>query len=413
MLFWIIAVALVAAIATLFGLAMLRRQPQEETTTASRDLQVYRDQMAEVDRDRTRGTLSAPEAERARLEIARRMLDVDRQERQGRGLGARAGAAPLRASVTAFCAVLAVLGAAFAGYLWLGAAGYPDQPLAGRLQAAEELYASRPAQAEAEARAAANRPPLPAPDPQFTALMEKLRAAVAQRPEDPQGLALLARNEMTLGNFNAGWQAQKRLIAAKGAAATAEDHAQLGEDMVVAAGGLVTREAEAAFSEALRLDPRNGLSLYYVGLMMAQNGRGDRAFRLWDGLLRNTPADAPWQQPIRQNIRDLAWIAGEENYDMPGTAPGPSAADMQAAQDMTPEQRTEMIRGMVGRLGDRLAAEGGPPQDWARLISSLRMLGEVEHAGQIAEEARARFAADPAALQAIDQALSAPAGVVQ
>ena len=57
--------------------------------------------------------------------------------------------------------------------------------------------------------------------------------------------------------------------------------------------------------------------------------------------------------------------------------------------------------------------EGGPPQDWARLISSLRMLGEVEHAGQIAEEARARFAADPAALQAIDQALSAPAGVVQ
>ena len=83
------------------------------------------------------------------------------------------------------------------------------------------------------------------------------------------------------------------------------------------------------------------------------------------------------------------------------------------AQDMTPEQRTEMIRGMVGRLGDRLAAEGGPPQDWARLISSLRMLGEVEHAGQIAEEARARFAADPAALQAIDQALSAPAGVVQ
>lgn len=408
MLFWIVAAALIVAIAALFGLAMLRRRPDEDDTTASHDLQVYRDQLAEVEKDSARGVLAPAEAERARIEISRRMLEADRQERSGRGLGARAGAAPRRASVLAFAAVALVLAGALAGYLMLGAAGYPDQPLAGRMAAAEALYTSRPSQEEAERSAAANRPPLAAPDPQFTDLMAKLRDAVAQRPNDPVGLQLLARNEMALGNYTAGWQAQRRLVALKGDAATASDYAQLGEDMVVAAGGLVTKQAEEVFATALQKDPRDGLSLYYIGLMMAQNGRGDRAFRLWDGLLRNTPADAPWQEPIRQNIRQLAWVAGEENYQMPGS--GPTEEDMQAAADMTPEQRMEMVRGMVDRLNDRLAAEGGPAADWAKLISSLRMLGEVERANAIATEARGKFAADPAAVKMIDQALSAPAG---
>lgn len=408
MLFWIVAAALIVAIAALFGLAMLRRRPDEDDTTASHDLQVYRDQLAEVEKDSARGVLAPAEAERARIEISRRMLEADRQERSGRGLGARAGAAPRRASVLAFAAVALVLAGALAGYLMLGAAGYPDQPLAGRMAAAEALYTSRPSQEEAERSAAANRPPLAAPDPQFTDLMAKLRDAVAQRPNDPVGLQLLARNEMALGNYTAGWQAQRRLVALKGDAATASDYAQLGEDMVVAAGGLVTKQAEEVFATALQKDPRDGLSLYYIGLMMAQNGRGDRAFRLWDGLLRNTPADAPWQEPIRQNIRQLAWVAGEENYQMPGS--GPTEEDMQAAADMTPEQRMEMVRGMVDRLNDRLAAEGGPAADWAKLISSLRMLGEVERASAIATEARGKFAADPAAVKMIDQALSAPAG---
>lgn len=408
MQFWIVAVALIVAIAALFGLAMLRCRPEEEDTTASHDMQVYRDQLAEVEKDLARGVLAPAEAERARIEISRRMLEADRQDRAGKGLGARAGAAPRGVTVAAFVLVALVLLGAIGAYLTLGIAGYPDQPLSARIASAEELYRSRPTQEEAERRAAETRPALPAPDPKFSELMAKLREAVTQRPNDPVGLELLARNEMALGNYTAGWQAQRRLVALKGDAANASDLAQLGEDMVVAAGGLVTKQAEDVFASALQKDPRDGLSLYYIGLMMAQNGRGDRAFQLWDGLLRNTPADTPWQEPIRQNIRQLAWVAGEENYQLPGS--GPTAEDMQAAADMTPEQRMEMVRGMVDRLNDRLAAEGGPVADWAKLISSLRMLGDVDRANAIATEARGKFAADPAAVKMIDQALSAPAG---
>lgn len=63
-----------------------------------------------------------------------------------------------------------------------------------------------------------------------------------------------------------------------------------------------------------------------------------------------------------------------------------------------------MIQGMVQGLSDRLATEGGPASDWARLISALVVLGETENATAILQEAREIFAASPADLALIDNA---------
>ena len=392
MLFWILTAALVALIALLFVLALTRRP--EAARAAAFDLQVYRDQLKEVARDAERGVIPAEEAERARLEISRRMLEADRA---AQAEAAAAAHRPSRAATAvALVAMAALFGGAFYLYQRLGAAGYPDQPMSERIDFANKLYDERPSQDEAEKTAEANRPAPPAADPQFVELMERLRGAVAERPNDTQGLALLARNEANLGNFRAGWEAQRRLVALKGDTASAEDYAQLGEYMVAAAGGLITSEAEQAFAAALERDASNGLARYYIGLMMAQNARGDRAFRIWDKLLRDGDPNAPWVAPIRENIAALAWIAGETNYVPPAPGGrGPRAADMAAAASMTPEERHQMIRGMVEQLNDRLAAEGGTADEWARLISSLRMLGEDDRAKAIWTEAQGRFADFP------------------
>ncbi len=392
MLFWILTAALVALIALLFVLALMRRP--EAPRAAAFDVQVYRDQLKEVARDAERGVIAPEEAERTRLEISRRMLEADRAAKAEAEASAKRP--PRAATAAGLLAIAALMGGAFLLYQRIGAAGYPDQPMAGRIDFANKLYDERPSQDEAEKVAAANRPAQPAPDPQFTELMERLRAAVADRPNDAQGLALLARNEANMGNFRAAWEAQRRLVALKGDQAAAEDYAQLGEYMVAGAGGLVTSEAETAFAGALERDPKNGLARYYIGLMMAQNARGDRAFRIWDNLLRVSAPDAPWIAPIRENIEMLAWVAGEQNYTppMPGGR-GPSAADVAAAASMSPEERQQMIRGMVEQLNDRLAAEGGTAEDWAKLISSLRMLGDEDRAKAIWSEAQGRFADFP------------------
>lgn len=406
MLFWILTSALVAVIALLFMLALLRRHAAA-TPAAAYDVQVYRDQLADLEKDRQRGVIAPDEADRTRLEISRRMLEADRAAQAPQGTGA----APRAASVVMAGVVLAVLGGAFALYQQLGAAGLPDRPLKLRLAEADALYDSRPKQDEAEQAAVAARGPMPEIDPQFTELMERLRKAVADRPNDLRGLELLATNEMNTGNFRAGWETQRRLIALKGEAATAEDYARLGEFMTVAAGGLVTPEAEAALATAMEKDRGNGLALYYLGLMMGQNQRPDRAFRMWDALLRQSSPDAPWVPVIAENIEALAWLAGEENYSPPMPAGGgPSEADIAAAAEMTPEDRAAMIRGMVEQLNARLANEGGTGADWAKLISSLRMLGEGPRSEAVLAEARGKFADRPEDLAGIEAAAQVPLG---
>ena len=399
-MFWILLAAMVALVAVAILRPFLGRRTATAEPPAAYDLRVYRDQLREVDRDLARRVLNPDEAGRLKTEIGRKILDADRAlSRQATPQG-RAPRPLVAAGV-----LLALIGGSAALYWKLGDPAMPDQPLAARIASADARLAGLPAQAEAEA--AAPKRVAPTPDPQYLQLVEQLRKAVAGRPDDPQGLALLAEHEGRLGNYAAARDAQARLIAARGSEAEALDHARLAGMMIEAAGGQVSAEARAALDTALQLDPRNGQALYLKGLMFAQNDRPDLAFPLWRGLAESSAPDAPWMAPIRQLMPDLAWLAGHPEYQLPGAAsgmPGPDAAAMAAAGDMTPEERQQMIAGMVEKLEARLADQGGTPEEWARLITSLVGIGNEPHAREILAEARTRFAAQPEALAAVNAA---------
>lgn len=383
--FWLAAGAMGLAVAALFVLALLRARSDVQSAAAF-DLKVYRDQLSEVDRDLARGTLPADEADRLRTEVSRRLLEADRSLQAGAPGTSRGGIA------IAAALILALIGGAFWTYARLGAPGYPDLPLAARFAMSDEMRANRPSQPEMEA--AADLPAPLTPDAEFAELMEKLRAAVTDRPDDAQGLELLAANEARLGNLAAARIAMENLLRVKGDSATADDHAALAEVMIMATGGLVSPEAEAALTQALTLDPSNPTARYYYGLMAAQVARFDRTFALWKPLLDQGPPDAPWIAPIRAQIEDFAARAGVD-FTLPDAAPGPDADAIAAAQDMTPEDRQAMIEGMVAQLGDRLATEGGTVEDWARLISSLATLNRKDEAATIYAEALTKFDGSP------------------
>ena len=71
---------------------------------------------------------------------------------------------------------------------------------------------------------------------------------------------------------------------------------------------------------------------------------------------------------------------------------------------MSDEDRQAMIRGMVDRLSDRLADQGGSAGEWARLITALGVLGDKERAQAIYNEAKSVFASDAAALDDLNAA---------
>ncbi len=395
MIFWIVAGGLATVVAVLITLAM--RAPRRAGTepAAAYDLRVYRDQLREVDKDLARGVVSEADAERVRAEVSRRILAADAAlQAEQAGDHDKKGAPQIVATVAA----VLLIGGSVAIYTQLGAPGYGDLALSDRIAMADERRASRPAQEVAEA--SLPRPQTPAnASPDYIALVEQLRATVANRPGDVQGQILLAQNEANLNNFPAAADAQREVIRLKGDAAGATDYAGLADMLVLSAGGYVSPEAEAALQTALSLDPGNGTARYYMGLMMSQVGRPDTAFRIWDGLLREGPEDAPWIPPVLAQIEEMAFRAGV-NYQLPeiGGGRGPTASDIEAAGDMTPAERMEMIGNMVSGLSDRLATEGGPVEDWAQLITALGVLGQTSQAAAVYENATDVFAGDTRAL---------------
>jgi cytochrome c-type biogenesis protein CcmH len=406
--FWI-ATGLFSGLVVMLLLLAASRPQRAATPAAAYDLQVYRDQLKEVERDVARGVLTEEEATRTRAEVSRRLLEADRAMQ---AQGTQTQSAGRFDKLLIGAALAASVAGSFAIYLQIGAPGYPDLPIAARLDQVETARAGRPDQATAETQVPF-RESQPA-DPRREALVIQLREVMEQRPDDPQGLALLAQNEAALGNFRAGRLAQARLITVLGDAVTGLEYINLAEMMVLAAGGYVSPEAERALLRGLELAPRNGTARYYIGLMYAQQGRPDLAFPIWRNLLAESTPDAPWLAAIRLQIEEVAFLAGVNvtlaELPQPTAPRGPTAADIAAAQEVSAQDQAAMIESMVAGLAARLATDGGPPEEWARLIGAQIVLGRTEEAMMIAEEARVTFADLPDALALIEAAVAPLAG---
>ncbi len=395
------------AIAAGFGLmilalvfAPLMRGRARAGRRSSYDMQVYRDQIREIDADLARGVLEAREAEASRAEVARRLLAAAEAE-----AGETDAATEPRAASRVVGALAIVAG--LAGAVWLyatiGRPGYGDQPLEARRALMAEAYAGRPDQATAEAMIAADAaaPPAAQVAPADAAMVERLAAALEDRPDDIEGFRLLARSMAALGRWSEAHAAQARVVELRGAAATAGELVEWGELMIIAANGYVSPEAEGAIRRALEIDPGDPLGRYYAGLSAAQGGRPEIAYDLWMGLLRDGPPDAPWIAAVYGQIDEIARMAGMPPPDPPS---GPTRDEMEAAAALSAEEREAMIAGMVDQLGGRLETEGGPPEDWARLIRSLGVMGRIADAAEAWDAARTAYADDPAALAVIEQA---------
>ena len=403
MAFWITTVLLALVVSGLFVIALLRR-PDKSEEAADYDMRVYRDQLTEIDRDLERGVLTQEDANRVRTEVSRRILAADAQRTVDTDF--TRGAPRIVASVVA----LVLVGGSVALYKGigpingLGAPGYTDLALAERITFAESLRDSRPSQARAEASLTAS-PPVAEFNADYVQLVQTLRDTVAERPDDIQGHALLVQNESNLGNFVAAYQSQGRIIELKREEVTVEDLTGYTDLLILAAGGYVSPEAEQAARVVLTRDPNNGIARYYIGLMLAQTGRPDMAFRIWDRLLQIGPESAPWIAPILEQIPEMAQHAGV-NYQIPtignrrtsAANNGPTAADIEAAGEMTGAERIQMIEGMVSGLSDRLATSGGSAEEWAQLIDALGVLGRTDQAFAIYKNAETVFAGDPSSL---------------
>ena len=79
MLFWVIAAVMTAAVTLALLVPVARARSVSPDAPASHDVEVYRDQLTEVDRDLADGLVDPVQAEVARTEISRRLLAAARK----------------------------------------------------------------------------------------------------------------------------------------------------------------------------------------------------------------------------------------------------------------------------------------------------------------------------------------------
>lgn len=375
MTLWILF-ALMTGLAALSILVPLRRgsdAPTGSSANRTADEAVYKAQLEEVDRDLQRGLVDAAQADAARTEIARRLLAAHRQNRgETRTAGTRpAGTRPAR--LVQLLASLLLPVAALGLYLWLGSPHQPDQPLESRLQS----------------------------DPQgqpVEMLVARVERHLTANPQDGQGWEVLAPVYMSLGRPQDAAQAYANAIRLNGASEPRES--SYGEALVVAAEGLVTAEARAAFDRAVKLDPAAPKPRFFLALALGQEGKREEAIAAWKSLLEGADPRAIWVPAAEQ---ELAQLEGRLPASLQPPR-GPAAADIEAAASMSDGDRNDMIRSMVDGLKTRLETEGGSAEDWLRLIRAQAVLGDKDAARASVARAREALQGDAAALEAVNKA---------
>lgn len=398
MIFWLVCAGLTLGVTAVIVTPLLRPKAVGDDNP---DIAIYRAQLSEIDRDLERELLAPDEAERARTEVARRLLAANKEARP-----APEKTGPTRGTSVVIAGLIAALG--FGTYWMLGAPGYPDLPLQARLDASAEMRANRPSQAALEAAAPAP-PPVSLPD-EYVEAIRQLRIIAPNRPDDLEAWERLAFHEVEMRDYAAAADAQEQVIAIKGDAALMSDYQRLLDLLVVSAGGLVSPEAEALIRDILDRDVGNEAARYYLGALYNQTDRPDLALRLWRDIIETGDPNNFHIASARSQIADAAFRAGVE-YSVP-EARGPSFEQMDAARDMSAEDRSEMIGGMVAGLADRLATEGGPAQDWARLIRAYGVLGDLDSARTVWNEAQQVFVSSMRGMEILTNA-ARDAGVLE
>jgi cytochrome c-type biogenesis protein CcmH len=324
---------------------------------------VYKDQLAEIERDAAAGLIGVAEAEAARVEIGRRLLaaadgQLDQPSRANLGLR--------RAS-----AVLALVGlpiAAVTFYLSLGSPRLGDFPLASRTGIADT-----------------NQP--------IENMVAQVEAHLEKNPTDGRGWTVLAPVLARLNRFDEAVRAYRNVITHAGD--SAERRSDLGEALVTVAGGVVTAEAKAEFERAVAQNADDPRANYFLGLAAEQDGRKADAAAIWQGMLAKAPADAPWR-PLIQSALARVGVS---------VAPALSNEAMAAAKDMNDDDRNAMVRGMVDRLATRLKQNGDDVEGWLRLVRAYMVMGERDKAVSAQAEARQAVAGDAERLRQLNDGL--------
>jgi len=250
------------------------RASKPRTDRKEANLAIFRDQLAELDRERAEGTLAAADFEQARSELQRRLL-----EEVDAGMTEAAGTT-VASRKSAIAILLLIPLAAMAGYALLG------NPRA--LDPAQT--SARPAQPQMTAE-------------QIDEMVAKLAARMEANPDDLQGWLMLGRSYKALGRYDAAVKAY-----AKAESKINEDPellASYAETIAMAGGKGLAGKPRQLVEKALKIDPKHGHSLFLAGAAAMEAGENQKGIAYWEALLPQVEPGSEIDQMLRSGIDQM------------------------------------------------------------------------------------------------------------
>ncbi len=273
-LFVVFATLLVVATAALLLPALLRK-PRSVDAGERREanLAIFRDQLAELERERAEGSLGEADFEQARSELQRRLLEEVQPD---------APTAPVKPAGrrTAIVLVIALPLLAAAGYLVLGNPRGLD-----------------PMQTQATIS-----------PQQIEGMLGKLVERLKQNPDDAQGWVMLARSYKVLGRFPEAAEAYSHAGTLLDAdAALLADYAEV---LSQTQGGNLRGKPAELIARALQIAPDEPQALLLAGAEASDRQDFAGAAKYWERLLAQLEPGSEEAQTLEAAIAKAREIAG-------------------------------------------------------------------------------------------------------
>ena len=299
--FWVISGVFIVT-ALLFIIPTLLRSRDNQLKNFEHDavnITVYRDQIAELDRDLENDILSREQYDRSKQELQQRMLqDVTERDKLVIGKNKK-----IRNVVLSTFIALTLPLAAISLYLVIG-------DTRGLLPQAQLTNATQ--QTNRDGGGA------PAGHDNFSSVLDNLIARLNNNPEDIEGWIMLGRTYAIMGRYAEAGNTYAKLVE------LIPDSPQILSDYadVLAMknqGNLSGKPAELIY-EALRIDPKYPKALALAGTVEFEQERYAQAAEHWEKLLEGIPADSPLAQSVKESIAEAKLLASGGKPAAPGQA---------------------------------------------------------------------------------------------
>lgn len=369
MLFWIVVAIMVGCALGLAVLPLLLRQRNAEAlegTSFDGDVAVFKDQLTEIDRDLKRGVLNERDAESARAEISRRLIEANGKAKIDSGSKASGEKRTLFRNAALVFSSACVPAMAIAMYVNIGNPNLADQPLQARLASQQQN----------------------GDDTKILDLVERVETHLSGNPDDSDGWEVVAPVYQRLGRYDDAVRAFENLVRLRG---ESEDRlSNLGEAIVLSQEGVVTQRAETLFKRAATLDETAVRPRFFLALGLNQESKFREAVSAWEELLEDATPEAAWARGALDQLN-----MARNELGLPPAEPDNQAA---AIMSLSQQEQQEMISVMVAGLAERLEEAPENLPDWQRLIRSYAVLGQPDQAAAALRKAQSIFAADQSAL---------------